>query len=281
VEAQQEGDLDAAMAAFREAVEIDPGFAPAYTGIATVAIEQGDYGQAAAAAEKAVELDPENFRALQLRYDAYRNLGDDAKADAAAEALKEAGDISEVTARTFKEGVDAYRAGDPETAKARFRQALDLDPELVAAYSNLAQIYMREGDATRAAAMAEEVLRRRPGDVAALKVQYEAFHQLGDDEEAEKALEAVVAADPEWATTALFDHAQELFNANRVEEAGAIAEDILTVQPDHPGSLYLAGLCANSAGDTAAAKAHLEHFLEVAPDHQMAPVARDILKYLQ
>lgn len=281
VEAQQEGDLEGAMEMFREAVEIDPGFAPAYTGIATVAIEQGAYEQAAAAAEKAVELDPENFRALQLRYDAYRNLGDQAKADAAAEALKEAGDISEVTARTFKEGVDAYRAGDSETAKARFRQALDLDPDLVAAYSNLAQIYMREGDATRAAAMAEEVLKRRPSDVPALKVQYQASHQLGDDETAEGALQAVVAADPEWATTALFDHAQELFNANRVDEAGAVAEEILTVHPDHPGSLYLAGLCANSAGDTAAAKAHLEHFLEVAPDDEMAPVAQEILKYLQ
>jgi tetratricopeptide (TPR) repeat protein len=281
VEAQQEGNLEGAMAMFREAAEIDPEFAAAFTGIATVAMEQGNYEEAAAAAEKAATLDPEDFRALQLRYDAYRNLGDESKAASAATALKQAGDISEATARTFREAVEAYQAGDSETAKARFRQALDLDPELVAAYSNLAQIYIREGDTARAAATADEVLRRRPGDVSALKVQYEALHQLGDDEEADKALEAVVEADPEWATTALFDHAQELFNANRIEEAGAIAEDILTVQPDHPGSLYLAGLCANSTGDIAAAKAHLEHFLEVAPDHQMAPVARDILKYLQ
>jgi tetratricopeptide (TPR) repeat protein len=281
VEAQQEGDLEGAMAMFREAAEIDPEFAPAFTGIATVAMEQGNYREAAEAAERAVTLDPESYRALQLRYDAYRNLGDEAKAAAAAEALRQAGDVTEATARTFREAVEAYQAGDSETAQARFSQALDLDPDLVAAYSNLAQIYMREGEATRAAAMADEVLRRRPGDVSALKVQYEALHQLGDDEGAERALEAVVAADPEWAATALFDHAQELFNANRVEEAGTIAEEILTVRPDHPGSLYLAGLCANSAGDVAAAKAHLEHFLEVAPDHQMAPVARDILKYLQ
>jgi len=281
VEAQQEGDFEGAMAMFREAAEIDPEFAPAFTGIATVAMEQGNYEEAAAAAERAASLDPEDFRALQLRYDAYRNLGDEAQAADAAEALKQAGDISEATARTFREAVEAYQSGDSETAKARFRQALDLDPELVAAYSNLAQIYIREGDAARAAAMADEVLRRRPGDVPALKVQYEAFHQLGDDEKAERALEAVVAADPEWAATALFDHAQELFNANRVEEAGTIAEEILSVRPDHPGALYLAGLCANSAGDTAAGKAHLEHFLEVAPDHEMAPIARDILKYLQ
>ncbi len=90
-----------------------------------------------------------------------------------------------------------------------------------------------------------------------------------------------MVADPEWATTALFDQAQALFNANRIDEAGTIAEEILEVRPDHPGSLYLAGLCANSAGDPAAAKAHLERFLEVAPDSEMAPTAREILKYLQ
>jgi len=281
VEAQQAGDLEGAMASFREAAEIDPKFTPAFTGIATVAMEQGNYEKAAEAAERAVTLDPESYRALQLRYDAYRNLGDEAKAAAAGNALKQAGDISEATAQTFGEAVEAYKAGDSEIAKARFRQALDLDPELVAAYSNLAQIYMREGDAARAAAMADEVLRRRPDDLPALKVRYEALHRMGDDDAAKSALETVAAADPEWVATALFDHAQELFNANHIEEARTVLEEILTVQPDHPESHYLAGLCCNSSGDFEGAKLHFTRFLELAPDSEMAPTAREILKYLQ
>ena len=281
VEAQQAGDLEGAMAKFREAVEADPEFALAFTGIATVAMEQGNYLEAAKAAEKAVTLDPESYRALLLRYDAYRNLGDETKAAAAAKALRQAGDISEATGRIFREAVDAFEAGDMGTAKARFRQALDLDPELAPAYANLAQIYNWEGDSERAAAMADEVLERRPDDVAALKIRYDASIRLGDHDAAATALEPLVAADPEWAATALFDQAQALFNANRIEEAGTIAEEILEVRPDHPGSLYLAGLCANSAGDTTTAAARLEHFLEVAPDSEMAPTAREILKYLQ
>ena len=281
VEAQQTGDLEGAMMKFREAAEADPEFAPAFTGIATVAMELGEYEEAATAAERAVTLDPESYRALHLRYDAYRNLGDKAKADAAAKALRQAGDISEATGRIFKEAVDAFEAGDMESAKARFHQALDLDPELVPAYANIAQIYNWEGNAERAAAMADEVLKRRPDDVAALKIRYDTSIRLGDHNAAATALEPLVTADPEWAATVLFDQAQALFNANRIEEAGTIVEEILEVRPDHPGSLYLAGLCANSAGDTAAAKAYLEHFLEVAPDHQMAPTAREILKYLQ
>jgi tetratricopeptide (TPR) repeat protein len=281
VEAQQAGDLSGAMAMFQEAAEIDSEFAPAFTGIATVAMEQGNYEEAAAAAERAVALEPENYRALHLRYDAYRNLGDQAKADAAAKALREAGDISEATSRIFREAVDAFEAGNMGIAKARFHQALALDPELVPAYANLAQIYNWEGDSERAAAMADEVLERRPDDVAALKIRYDASIRLGDHDAAATALEPLVAADPEWAATALFDQAQALFNANRIDEAGTIVEEILEVRPDHPGSLYLAGLCANSAGDTVTAAAHLEHFLEVAPDSEMAPTAREILKYLQ
>jgi tetratricopeptide (TPR) repeat protein len=281
VEAQQAGNLEGAMAKFREAVEADPEFAPAFTGIATVAMEQGNYQEAAEAAERAVTLDPASYRALQLRYDAFRNLGDEAKAASAAKALKQAGDISEATALTFKEAIEAANAGNLEIAKARFRQALDLDPELVAAYSNLAQIYLWEGDAERAAAMADEVLRRRPDDVPALKIRYQALHRMGDDDAATSALEAVAAADPEWVATVLFDHAQELFNANHIEETGTVLEQILTVQPDHPESHYLAGLCCNSSGDFEAAKLHFTRFLELAPDSRMAPTAREILTYLQ
>jgi len=281
VELQQAGDLEGAIAKFREAAEADPEFAPAYTGIATVAIEQGDYQEAAEAAERAVSLEPDSYRALQLRYDAYKNLGDEAKATAAAKALRESGDIAEATAQTFREAVEAFEAGDAETAKLRFHQALDLDPELVAAYSNLAQIYLREGHVERAGAMAEEVLERRPDDVAALKVRYQALHQTGDDEAATAALEAVAAADPEWATSALYDHAQDLFNANRYDEARRVLEQILGVRPDHPESHYLLALCCNSSGDFEAARRHFARYLELAPDGAMAPTAREILSYLK
>lgn len=281
VEAQQAGDLEGAMAMFREAAAADPEFAPAFTGIATVAMEQGNYQEAAEAAERAVTLDPERYRALQLRYDAYRNLGDEKKAAAAAKALKEAGDISEATAQTFKEAIEAANTGNLEIAKARFRQALDLDPELVAAYSNLAQIYMWEGDVERAAEMADEVLQRRPDDLPALKIRYQALHRMGDDDAAKSALGKIVAADPEWATSVLFDDAQQLFNTNQFEAARTVFEQILTVQPDHPESHYLAGLCCNSSGDFEGAKLHLTRYLELAPDGQMAPTAREILKYLQ
>ena len=117
--------------------------------------------------------------------------------------------------------------------------------------------------------------------MAALKVRYQALHQAGDDEAATAALEAVAAADPEWATSALYDYAQDLFNANQYDEAKRILEQILSVRPDHAESHYLMGLCCNSSGDFATAKLHFTKYLEIAPDGEMAPTAREILGYLE
>ena len=280
VTAQQAGDFSGAIALFRESAGLDPDFLPAQIGIASAAIEIGNYEEAAEAAERAVDLAPEDYWALQLRYDAYRNLGEEKKAAAAAQALKESGDVAEATAKTFAEAVVATKAGNMDVAKARFKQALALDPELVPAYSNLSRIYTIEGDSQQAAAMADEVLKRRPDDAEALKVKYEASLKLGDKEAAKDALRRIVAADPQWSTSALFEQAQQLFNANKPQEALAILEQILIVNPDHPETLYLAGLCCNSSGDYDSAKKYFAHFLEVAPDHAEAATVREILSYL-
>jgi tetratricopeptide (TPR) repeat protein len=281
VEAQQAGDLETAMANFKASIEADPSFAPAHTGLATAAMEVKSYAEAAAAAEKALELDPKDYQALQLRYDAYIKLGDRKKADAAAKDLKAAGDVTEVALRVFHDGVAAFGNGEVDVAKARFRQALDLDPEMVEAYANLAQIYNKEDNAAQAAEMSEETLKRDPGNMIVLKIRYDAYNRLGDAEGAKRALADLVAADPEWASVDLFNHAQELFNSNQIEAARSVLDELLKIRPDHAEAHYVMGLCLNSLADLKTATIHFEKFLELAPDHEMAPIAEEILSYIR
>ena len=84
-----------------------------------------------------------------------------------------------------------------------------------------------------------------------------------------------------WASVRLFEHAQSLFNSNQVGVATGVLEELLAVRPDHPEAHYLMGLCRNNANDPKSARTHLERFLELAPDHQMAPTAREILQYMK
>jgi tetratricopeptide (TPR) repeat protein len=71
VEAQNLGDLDTAVAKYREAAAIDPQLGTAHTALAVVALVREDYAGAAAEAEAALAIDPADVRAMQLRFEAY------------------------------------------------------------------------------------------------------------------------------------------------------------------------------------------------------------------
>jgi tetratricopeptide (TPR) repeat protein len=281
VDAQNADDLDTAMAKFKEAAELDPEMEPAFTQIAAVAILQGDFAAAAEAADKAVSLDSESFRALHVRYEAYRKLGDEEKADEAADALRKAGDVHDAAARIYNDAVDAYNAGNIEAAKATFREAIELDPELLAAYKTLAGLYIKERNGREAASMARQVLEREPDNVNAMKILYDASSITKDDAGVQEALEMLVVADPEWAASGLFEHARKLYDEGNTDGALAVVTELLKVQPDHAGAHYILGLCLNIGGDVDGTKEHLQRFLELAPDHPEAPIAKEILSYYQ
>lgn len=54
------GDLEAAIARYREAIEVDPGLPIAWNGLSMALAKQGDLDAAIAAAEKLVELEPDD-----------------------------------------------------------------------------------------------------------------------------------------------------------------------------------------------------------------------------
>lgn len=59
-----EGDMEGAVAAYREAIHIDPNFADAWEGLSMALADLGQFAEAIAAAHKVVELTPDE----QLAY---------------------------------------------------------------------------------------------------------------------------------------------------------------------------------------------------------------------
>lgn len=280
VEAQRAGDLEQAARRFQEAAELNPELAAAHTALAAVAHIRGEYERAAAEAEKALVIDPSDTRAMQIRYDAYEKMGDEVRAAEAAEALKASGAASDSAARVFNDGVKAYREGDLATAKARFEAAAGLDPSLVRARLVLAQIHLSEGNPAEAAIQATETLAVEPDNIDALKIKYDASRQLGDTTAVGEALTAIAELDSEWATTGLYEHAVELYNAGRIEDAVQALEQVLEVEPDHARANYLLGMALYNTGAAERARQHLGRFLELAPDDPDAAIAREMLAYV-
>lgn len=278
-EAQQRGDLDLAEKKFRQAAEFNPDAAEPHIALAVVAHQRGDYGAAATEAEKALAISPENQQAMLLRHDAYRLLGDAEKTAASAEMLREAGITSSAAGTLFTEGMAEYRGGNTEGAVEKFRQAVELDPAMINGYLMLGNIALIEGDPEKGSAMAEKALALDPGDSNALKIRYDAARRLGDEEASNAALDALIAGDPEWASTDLFNHAVELYNSDEMAGASAALTKVVELRPDDAKAHYLLGMASYNLGKTDEAKAHLSRFVELAPDDPDAAVAREMLKY--
>jgi tetratricopeptide (TPR) repeat protein len=281
VEAQRLGDLELAAERYRAAAEIDPDLAAPHTALAAVAVLQEDYESAAAAAEAALEIDPGDVRAMQLRFDAYRLSGNQAKADEAAKALREIGDLEAAAGRIFNEGVDAFNAGDTAGAISKFQQAVQFDPEMVTAYVALAQMYLSQGAPAEASAMIEQALQRQPDNVRALKLGYDAARLTGEMETGGHRLDRLAELDPQWMETVLFEHAGMLFNDNKPAEAAFELEYVLKANPELARAHFMYGMALYNTGKVKEGSEHLSTFVELAPDDPDVEIAKGLLSYQQ
>ena len=279
VEAQQLGDYDAAEAKYREAAELDPELAAAHTALAALASIREDWTTAAAEAEAALAIDPGDVRAMQIRFDAYRLGGDEAKAAEAAEALRAIGDLGDAAARIFNEGVEAFNAGDSAGAISKFQQVVQLDPTNATAYVALAQVSLNQGAPAEAHAMAKKALELDPDDIRALKLAFDGARLSGDSEAAGAALDRLVELDPEWLKTTVFDHATQLFNSNQAAEAAFELEYVVKAYPELARAHFMLGMALFNTGRVEEGRTHLETFIGLAPDDPDVEIARGLLSY--
>ena len=181
------GDLEGAKASFLAAIEKDDKLSAAYSALAGVHLEQKDPQAALSAIERYRELEPDNPNGWFMLYDAHSALGNQKEADDALKALKASDRSGDTVALIFNAGVAAMRVGNSATAKARFLEALELDPSLDAAVGALTLIFHREGDHQKAAEYAEKHLVMEPGDPQSLRIRWDAYEQLGDEENSKTA----------------------------------------------------------------------------------------------
>lgn len=279
--ALQSGELAAAQGKFEEALRLDPTLLPAESALAGVYLETKDYAAAEASARKVATADPRNPRGQRLLYDALRGQG---KTDAAQEVfevlkgLEEGGDL---TALVYNEGTEALRLGDTKTARARFEQALQLNPDLDQARGALMVIYINAKEYALAVAAAEKILEKRPNDINAKRIRYDGYRRLDDKAKAKEAFDALAAADPKVLIKGLFDEAQAAFNNGDTAGAMAALDEILTIDPEHAKTYYLRGLCFTNLGKNADAKASLEKFIALAPTDPMAKTAKEMIGFLK
>jgi len=273
-EALEESDAEAAKQKFLEAVTIDPGLAEAWPVLARLYMNDGQYAKAAEAAETYLRHDPGSTDVMVIAYDAYFALGDRAKLQQLRKKLGRVPALApKLAVHTYNEGAEAYGAGDYDAAIAAFRAAIELDPQLAAARSGLANSLYGNRSFDEGLAVVETWLRAAPDHPDALQLKFLMLNALGKRDEAGEALNAFAKQDSKAAAELLFRRAELDFKADDREAARPGLEQAVELNPRLARAHYLLGLILYSL-DKGKAKGHLQRFLDLTPDDPDAAKAR-------
>ena len=280
VTASKAKDYATAEAKFKEAVGYDPNLRQAWGALSEAQVQLGHDQQAAEAAEKAMALGLADESVLTARWQAYRNLNDEAKAAEALKDLERIGRRTEEAKRIHNEGVALVKAGDDAGAFAKFQEALTVDPNLQASLLGLATAGLKIGRNAEAATAAETVLKADPRNEKALRIRYNACLNLGDQARLADALVGLAPIEPAIARDGLVRLAFEAYDSNDMALAKERFGKALAVDPNYPPAYYYLAVINVAQGATAEAKSNLERFLQLAPNDKEAESAREMLKYL-
>lgn len=181
--------------------------------------------------------------------------------------------------KELAEGRDLLEKGDKEGARAKLREAVSVMPDLVGAWTALAELDYQAGDFTTALADAKKCLELDDEAVKCAAVAANASKELGDTEAHQKYLALYKQLNPDDPAT-IFNEAAGFLNKMDDEHARPLLEKCLEVDPDFPKCLYEYGMLLLRSGDMAGAKEKLQRYLEVAPDGPDAATVTETLKYL-
>ena len=145
----------------------------------------------------------------------------------------------------FMEACAAEDRGDAASAEALYRQALEIDPALAAAMTNLGNLRHRAGDAAEARALYERALDHDPS-------QAEARYNLGN----------------------------LLEDLGETDLAIAELRRVTQLAPEFADAHYNLGLALARVGGAAQARRHLERYLELDAGSEWASRAREYLSQL-
>jgi len=144
---QQQGRLDDAAHAYRQAIQINPRFAEAINNLGNVLKDQGDWRAAIDAYRQALRIYPGHAMLLNNLGHALHRGG---QSEQAIRSLKQALHVEPGYAEAWVNLGNALKDGDEQGAIAAYRKALQCNPDLPEAYNNLGALLEEQGQAEEA-----------------------------------------------------------------------------------------------------------------------------------
>ncbi|HET9402738.1 MAG TPA: tetratricopeptide repeat protein [Candidatus Acidoferrales bacterium] len=235
----------AAIEFYKKAYELDPETPVIGEHLAEMYYQARRTRDAVLEAQAIIAKNPKSLSARKLLVRIYlRTLGDlngdSAQRETATRAIEQLEEIRKIDPNDKDSAVwlaRLYRVrGENRKAEDVLQSVLAHDPTNPASVEQLAQIYMEENRARDAAKLLEDSMKQAP-KAGLLDLLGDAYAQLHDPANSEKAYRASVALEPDEPTHRA-KLAQALTNAGKYEEALAVYKEQIAADPDDPDNYF-------------------------------------------
>jgi tetratricopeptide (TPR) repeat protein len=185
--------------------------------------------------------------------------------------------------KTFEEGVAASRAGDYDTAIAKFNAAAASLPTCADCYYNIGVSYMQKKDEKQAEEAWKKALELKPdyGEAATALATLYNNQKRFDEAAAMGAKAAATTGGAGGGADAIYNQGIILWNQGKVAEAKTKFEEALTADPNHADSHYQMGMALLNEGKLPDAVGAFEKYLSLAPTGQFAAQAKAMVAQLK
>ena len=184
---------------FQKAVKLDPRYRDAHYALGHVFFQQERYEESIAAFKKALSIDPSYSEAQNYLGRVYSLLGEHDKALAAYQAALKNPQYSTPEKPYWNIGLLYIREKDYPKAVDALKNALRVNPNLVAVHTLLGEVYAKMGDTRKAVSAYRKVIEIRPNDINAHYNLACIYQKAGEAALADAAFDKVIALLPDVA----------------------------------------------------------------------------------
>jgi protein O-GlcNAc transferase len=264
---KQQGRLEEAIAACRQAIAIKPDYAEAHFNLGNALYDQGKLEEAVTAYRQAIAIKPDYF---ESHYNLGNVLHGRGKLEEAVNAYRRAIAVKPDYAMAHSNlGNALYGQGKLEEAVTAYRRAIAIKPDYAMAHSNLGNALRDQGKLEEAVTACRRAIGLKPDFAGAHSNLGIALSDQGKLEEAVTACRQAIGLKPDFAE-AHSNLGVALKNQGKLEEAITAYRRAIAIKPDVAGVHSNLGIALSDQGKLEEAIAACRQAIGLKPDYAEA-----------
>ncbi len=189
---------------------------------------------------------------------------------------KPAGPATDPSVIAYNEGAELANAGKHAEAIAKFESAVAAKATFTPGWLALAKTHLKMKNYPKAIEAANKALEIDDEDTDMWSVLHQAYTATGDKAKAAEAQKKLPANPAQ-----LFNDAAKLINSGKDDEAEKLLRQVVAADANMARAYYELGMIYVRSGKSTEAKTNLSKYLELDANGSDAATAKEMLKYLQ